>query len=71
MMARWTPPTWSFPCSRRNSGRPCPLVITGCSGERAVLNWEHLRTLDATGWDVGSHTVAETELPSLSGGHRM
>jgi hypothetical protein len=30
------------------------------------LTWPQLRTLEQRGWDIGSHTVAHTEIPSMT-----
>lgn len=30
------------------------------------LTWSQLRTLEQRGWDIGSHTVAHTELPKMT-----
>lgn len=32
----------------------------------AWLTWPQLRTLEQRGWDIGSHTVAHTEIPHMS-----
>jgi len=45
-------------------------IITGRIGERAFLTWNQLKRLDSAGMDIGSHTVAHTELPSLSSSQR-
>jgi len=30
------------------------------------MTWSQLRTLEQRGWDIGSHTVAHTEIPSMT-----
>jgi hypothetical protein len=45
-------------------------IITGRIGERAFLNWKQLKKLDAAGMDLGSHTVAHTELPGMTASDR-
>ena len=41
-------------------------IVRNAKAAPTWLTWRQLRLLEAGGWDIGSHTVAHTEIPSLS-----
>ncbi len=53
----------------RNAGMPATLYVNTSlidSGDPRYMSWDQVRTLAESGWEIGSHTVTHTALPTLS-----